>query len=379
MNARPPTGERRSWYNLFNQIYSQFHLGGMNKNRYAYYFLLIALAIFAVMAYFIVRPFLAPLIVAAVFAFIFQPFYSGALRLFKQRKNLAAFVATVLAMLLIILPIALIGAQIFKEASQMYAVLAGGGKDVFIKPLENFLNGARTVFPIPATVEINFSEYARQGLGLLIANLGSIFSSFAKVLLDILVFIFGLYFFLKDGGRLKRHLVILSPLNDRDDELIISRLETAVGAVVKGNLTIGILQGILTGIGFAVFGVPNATLFGVVASVAALVPGVGTSLVIAPAVVYLFFSGHALAGAGFLIWGVFAVGLIDNFLGPKLVGRGMRLHPLAVFIAVLGGLAFFGPLGFLIGPLTVSIFMTLIEIHLAFQKRLKKDGKTSPR
>lgn len=72
---------------------------------------------------------------------------------------------------------------------------------------------------------------------------------------------------------------------------------------------------------------------------------------------------------GLLVWGVVAVGLVDNFLGPKLVGRGMQLHPLAVFIAVLGGLAFFGPLGFILGPLVMSVCLALIDIYAALRKR----------
>ena len=181
------------------------------------------------------------------------------------------------------------------------------------------------------------------------------------------MFLIAFYFFLKDGKKLKNYIVALSPLDDSDDELIVSRLKLAVSAAMKGNLLIGLIQGTLTGIGFAIFGVPNAVLWGSVAVIAAFLPGIGTSLVLAPAIIFLFVTGNTFGGVGLLIWGIIAVGLIDNLLGPRLVGRGMQLHPLAVFVAVLGGLSLFGPLGFLLGPLAVSVCLALVDIYTSLK------------
>lgn len=229
--------------------------------------------------------------------------------------------------------------------------------------MEEILNRTRTVLPIPADFKLDFGQYAKQGLEVLIQNFGAVFSSFAKIIINAFVFLTAFYFFIKDGNRLKNYFVDLSPLDDTDDEFIVSRLKSAVSAAMKGNLAIGIIQGALTGIGFAIFGVPNPVLWGGVAAIAAFLPGIGTSLVIIPAIIFLFLTGNTFGGVGLLVWGVTAVGLVDNFLGPKLVGRGMQLHPLAVFIAVLGGLVFFGPLGFLLGPLAMSVCLALFDIY----------------
>jgi len=354
----------------------------MNKKYHPHYFLLFALTVSILVVYFIAKPFLGPLILAAVFAFLFQPIYKkilGVLSLVRYRKqsngstkreNLAAFFTSVIAIILVLLPIALLGAQIFKESNQMYQslVLDGGGS--FVVSMGNILNQTQTIIPIPEG--LNIGEYVRQGLDVLVSNLGAVFSSFAKFLLNVFVFLVAFYFFLKDGGKLKNYFVALSPLDDTDDEFIVSRLKSAVTAVVKGSLTIGLIQGALTGVGFAIFGVSNAALWGSVAAVAALIPGVGTALVITPAIVFLFLTGNTFNGIGLLAWGMGAVGLIDNFLGPRFVGRGMQLHPLAVFIAVLGGLAFFGPLGFLLGPLATSVCLALIDINASLKARENK-------
>jgi predicted PurR-regulated permease PerM len=343
----------------------------MNKKNHSNHFLIMALVASIIIVYFIARPFLGPLILAAVFAFLFQPIYQRFLVVFKTRESLSALCTTLIAIILILLPITFIGTQIFKESSQMYQSLVHGGSDNFVGSIENVLNQARKILPIPADFKIDFGQYARQGLEILIENLGAIFSSFAKILINSIMFLFAFYFFLRDGRKLKNYFVALSPLEDNDDEFIVSRLKSAVSAVVKGNLAIGIIQGILTGIGFAIFGVPNPVLWGGVATISAFLPGIGTALVITPAIIFLFVTGNSFGGIGLLIWGVVAVGLVDNFLGPRLIGRGMQLHPLAVFVSVLGGIAFFGPLGFILGPLAVGVCMALIDIYASLRVREK--------
>lgn len=334
----------------------------MDKKHQSHYFLFIALSVSIVVVYFIIKPFLGPLILAAVFAFLFQPIYKKFLNYLKKRESVAAFSTTIVAIFLILLPISILGTQIFKESSQLYQTLTSENNN-FVSSMEEILNRTRTVFPIPADFKLDFGQYAKQGLEVLIQNFGAVFSSFAKIIINAFVFLTAFYFFIKDGNRLKNYFVDLSPLDDTDDEFIVSRLKSAVSAAMKGNLAIGIIQGALTGIGFAIFGVPNPVLWGGVAAIAAFLPGIGTSLVIIPAIIFLFLTGNTFGGVGLLVWGVTAVGLVDNFLGPKLVGRGMQLHPLAVFIAVLGGLVFFGPLGFLLGPLAMSVCLALFDIY----------------
>lgn len=339
----------------------------MNDTRNSYYFLPVALAASLVLVYFIAKPFLGPLILASVFAFLFQPIYQSFLRDLKGSESVAAFLTTVVAIILVLIPTTILGTQIFKESSQLYQSLTSEGSTTFADSFDGIINRARDVFPIPESFELNVDQYAKQGLELLILNFGAVFSSLAKMVLNAFVFLTAFYFFLKDGHTLKDYFVALSPLPDRNDELLVSRLKLAVSASMKGSLAIGLIQGVLTGIGFAIFGVPNPALWGGVAAVASFLPGFGTALIIVPAIIYLFASGNTFGATGLLIWGTIAVGMVDNFLGPRLMGKGMQLHPLSVFISVLGGLSFFGPLGFLLGPLAMSVCMALIDIYFSLQ------------
>jgi predicted PurR-regulated permease PerM len=174
---------------------------------------------------------------------------------------------------------------------------------------------------------------------------------------------------LRDGQKLKAAVVSLSPLSDADNEFIARKLERAINSAVKGNILIALIQGVLTTAGFLIFGVPSALLWGSLAAIAALIPGIGTALVLAPAIVFLFLAGEMVSGIGLTLWGMTAVGLIDNFLGPKFVGRGVQLHPLIILLSVLGGVGFFGPIGFLLGPLIISLLFALIDIYFANSKK----------
>lgn len=345
------------------------------KNQQPNYFLFLCLAVSLIVVYYIFRPFLASLVLASIFAFIFQPIYKKLLTATKNRESLSALITTFIAIIIAIVPMAILGTLVLKESTELYQTLIKGENGGLIGTIRLAAENLRNILPVNFDLDIN--QYAKQGLESLILNLGDIFSSFAKILINTLVFLISFFFLLKDGGRLKNYFVILSPLDDKDDEMIVKRLESAVLATVKGSLTIGLIQGALSGIGFALFGVPNPALWGSTAAIAALIPGVGTSLVLVPAIFYLLLTGHTLAGLGLLAWGLTAVGLIDNLLGPKLIGRGMHLHPLIVFLAVLGGLSFFGPLGFLLGPLAISLCLALIDIYLSLKTSGRWPRKTA--
>lgn len=344
----------------------------MNKKNHSYHFLLFALTISIIVVYFIAKPFLGALILASISAFIFQPIYQKFLIISKKQESLAAFVTTFIAIVLIIIPMVFLGNQIFKESSHLYQSLLIEDNGDFVDSIKNIINKNRIIFLIPEEIQFDIGQYIKQGLDLLVSNFGTIFSSFAKIIINTLVFIIAFFFFLKDGGKLKNYLVALSPLDDKDDDFIMLRLKSAVLAIIKGGLTIGLIQGFLTGVGFAIFGVPNAVFWGGIAIVSAFIPGIGTALVITPAIIFLLLTNNIFGGIGLLIWGITAVGLVDNLLAPTLVGRGMQLHPLVIFIAVLGGLSFFGPLGFLLGPLAVGICMALIDIYTRLVVEKKK-------
>jgi predicted PurR-regulated permease PerM len=126
---------------------------------------------------------------------------------------------------------------------------------------------------------------------------------------------------------------------------------------------LALIQGTLVAFGFLVIGIDRAVLWGTLASVGALMPGIGTTIVTGPAIVYLFATGEIVSAVILLLYASLVVGLVDNFLGPYLIGRQNNMHPFIILIAVLGGISAFGPIGFIVGPVIVTLFFILLEIY----------------
>jgi predicted PurR-regulated permease PerM len=341
----------------------------MNNRNPQFYYLLALLSGALLLAFFIFRPFLYTLISAVIVTVVFQPVHKRVLGSTHQRRGIAALITAVIIITIVLVPVVLLGIQIFQEAQQLYSsVTEGGGKDNILNAIKEITIYIQRYIPVPVEFSLNFDKYLEQGLSWFLKNIGGVFSNIAKMFLNFFIFLIALYYLLKDGQQLKKTIVDLSPLPDADDEKIFKRLEIAVNSVIKGNLAVAIVQGVLTTTGFAIFGVPNAVLWGAVTAIAALIPGVGTSLVLIPAVLFLFFNSEIFNAVGLLVWGAVAVGLIDNFLGPKLVGRGIQLHPLLILLSVFGGIGFFGPMGLLLGPLVISVLFALFEVFFSLKK-----------
>ena len=340
----------------------------MQNEKLRPYFLLLVLLGALALTTAVFLPFLKPLALAAVFAVVLQGLYVRILKFFGGWPSVSALLTVFISVVLILLPLSLIGFLVGNQAHDLYVSLeSGADRGIIEGALEHISSTFGSFVPglseFTRTASTDLDTYVKDGLQWIAGHAGDIFSSVSRLLLSFFIFFIALYYLLRDGKRVRQTLITLSPLNDREDEGVFDRLELAINSTIRGSLVIALIQGVLTTIGFTLFGVPNAILWGTVAAVAALIPGVGTSLVLAPAIVYLFFVGTTLQAFGLLLWGAIAVGLIDNLLGPKLVGSGMRLHPLLVLLAVLGGLAYFGPAGIFLGPLSLALLFALLSIY----------------
>ncbi len=337
-------------------------------NNYFFFALLIGVIILAA---YIFLPFFTALIIAGVLAVLCRPFHDRVVKVFgrgKERSSFAAIITLALIVVIIIAPLTLVGIKISSESRALYYTLTTEtSRSNLIGALNNasdyVLGGLfGDTFGVSFN-NFNITEYLGHALKWSFTNIDSLFSKFASLALGVFLMFLALYYMLRDGKLLKRQLIALSPLADTQDEQIFARLEKAVFSVIQGSLIVGIVQGLLTGIGFAVFGVPNPALWGSIAVITSFIPGFGTALVIIPGVIYLFVTGHNVAGIGMLIWGGVAVGLVDNILGPSLMKRGVHIHPFLILLSVLGGLILFGPIGFIAGPLVISLLFALLDIY----------------
>ncbi len=304
-------------------------------------------------------PFLKLLITAIILAILFLPVYD---RLTKKLKNEAfSAILTILLILLIVVgPLYVLGQLLFNELIGFYNQLGGSvqiSQNEIIRSLPSQFQPAAT----------NFLQDLGSRLSSLAGNaftsVTDILSNIAGFFLSFFLVFFSIYYLLRDGKKIRKFINSVFPLSESHEDVLVAKLEGAISGVVKGAFLVALIQGTTATVGYLIFGLANPFLWGAFTVLAALVPTVGTSLAIIPAVLYLFFTGHIGAGIGLIIWGVAAVSTIDNIIGPKLIGSKTNLHPLLILFSVLGGLQLFGIVGFLLGPILMAVFVALLDIY----------------
>ncbi len=316
--------------------------------------------IVVILTFLIFRPFLTVLALSGMVAVIVGPLYRRLYKFFGERQTVAALATVLLVIIVILLPLALIGSKLILEAQAMYVGVIAS-PDVSIDKMSEVIQ--QTGQRIYSGFAFDIREYLSAFSAWIISNIGGIFSGTIDFVVKLVLGLVALFYFLRDGAVFKKHIISFSPFSEENDKHIITTLKSAINSVIVGSVVIALIQGLLAGIGFTIFGVPNATLWGTTAAIAAMIPGVGTALVWIPAVIYLFFAKASFAWIGLLIWSVLLVGLIDNFLGPKIIERGVNIHPLLILFSILGGITFFGPEGVLLGPLVLSLLFALVRVY----------------
>lgn len=334
-----------------------------NRTIQLTFFIGLTLGLFA-LSFFVFKPYLGVIFLSAVLAVAFNPLYQKLLIKFKGRRHLASVASVVIIFIGILIPAIIISISLLKEAVGLYNTLAFGGADKLILEVNNLVSRLGSfVSDGSFTPYFSVDTYARELLGWIISNFDSVFGIIFGSLFNFILMLLSLYYLFVFGDKIKRALVFWSPLPDQYDESIIDVLKSSIDAVLRGRLLVSIAQGLFLGIGFFIFGVGSPVLWGFIGGFASLVPIVGTSLVSIPAILYLLVSGHVGAGIGLFLWAALCVGLVDNVLSFFFLRNKINLHPLIILFSILGGVEFFGPIGFLVGPVTVSAFAAFLRIY----------------
>jgi len=328
------------------------------KPKYFFFGLMLIALVFATAIFW---PFFTILVLAASVAIVLYPvrewFHK---KLPKHNGWLSALCTVIIFVFIVCVPLVFAGAIIVDQSTSLYyAITDGSSSGEYIERINASINKVLPDEFGPIAVEEKIADLA----GTISQNVAQIFSATLQTILSFLLLILASFYFLKDGHEWKKRLVTLAPIPKEDSDNIFSRLGDAINGVVRGYLLIGLAQGILMGVGLAIFGVPNAALFGLLAGIASLIPSIGTALVGVPVIIFLFATGQTGAGIGFTLWALVLVGLVDNILNPILVGRRIHIPPLIVLFSVLGGIVLMGPVGILIGPLVVSFLFALVSIY----------------
>ena len=307
-------------------------------------------------------PFLAALTIALTLAISFRPVFRKLTKKFYGKRGLAAWATILIIIFIVIIPLSLLGTKVFREISDLYLNYATGGTEgSVLSHLSESANGwLVNYFP---GINFDLQTYVQRGVEWMFMNLNDIFSSALKLIFNLFIIFVTLFFLFKDGHKLRKTILRLSPLDDQENATIANQLELTINSIVKGTVIIAIVQGLLAGVGFSLFGISEPILWATLTTIASILPGFGTGLIFLPLIIYLITIGAYGNAIGLTIWGILVVGLVDNFLRPILLERDIKIHPLLIFLSVLGGLSIFGTLGFILGPIILSMAFALSRIY----------------
>lgn len=348
------------------------------KEDYFKYFFLGLLALTLYLSFLIIKPFMGAILSSFVLAYTFYPVYRWLVRKINKPILTSLLVSLVLVLLLLV-PIFFIADNILTDARVGYVIIKqklASGNIFGVACPEGVQNVACTVTgPLKSVladpqVNVYLQESISKGTTFLLTRISEFLLSLPKVILHLAVTFFLTFYLFIDGPKLLERGRTLIPLAKKHQDHIVRRLEDVTFAVVYGSLIVALIQGVLGGVGFWLFGVGSPIIWGLVMAIFALVPFVGTAVVWLPAALFLMVVGASEGnpsvvwnGIGLLLWGSLIVSTADNFLKPKIIGDRAGVHPALILVGALGGLVLFGFIGFVIGPLILGLLKTLLDIY----------------
>jgi predicted PurR-regulated permease PerM len=332
--------------------------------------LLLTLATVAMAA--LLWSFHAPVLWAGILAMMFHPLRQACLQRWPDRSGLASGVSLLGMLVCVILPLGFIANTLTHQVASLVHKLQAGPADAshVFHQLFDALPG-----PVVQLLHLlgidDFSQmrdqslsWLRQGGQLIAAQTLSFGQNTVNVLMNVLITLYLAFFFSRDGKSMKAVIARALPLHAAQRQYLFEKFTMVIKATVRGGFAVALVQGILGGLAFWYLGITAPMVWAVMMAISSLIPAVGAALIWLPVAMFLALTGQALDATLLTLWGVFAIGMVDNFLRPLLVGKDAGIPDFLVLLSTLGGLPWFGIHSFVIGPLIAAMFFAVWDLYI---------------
>jgi predicted PurR-regulated permease PerM len=344
----------------------------MNRLKESRVILLLVVLLISVLFIAMIRYFLLAIFLAAISSALAMPIFHRFSYWFKGKKNLNAALTLLTLMFMVFIPFALLIGVVMQQAVQISRSAVPWIRQQILEPAV-FTQHLQS-FPFYNDLEVyradilqKAGEITGQAGSILFKYVSSFTLSAAQDLVLLFIFLYVLFFFIRDGKEILEKILSCLPLSESDSHRLLDIFISVTRATIKGCLALGLLQGALSGLAFHFAGIENAFFWGAIMSVLLMFPVLGPPLtwilVWIPFIIYLAASGLYLQAVTLFLFLSIIVHPIDNIFRPILVGRDTQMHELLIFFGTLGGIALFGVFGIFIGPIISALFMTVWEIY----------------
>jgi len=323
-------------------------------------------------SYLIIKPFLLNIFMALVMFFTFKPLYHALTRCLRGWKGIASALTCFILLLIVLVPLfslmSIIATQALEFSAQVTKDMQTGQLWAWISAkIDAFkLYLVRLNLPLPPG-EIKLDQIVRtvvtNASAFVYTNSIGLIKGFSVFFFDLLLVLFITFFMFLQGDDFIEAIKQLSPLESTHNDEILRETEATIKATLWGTVIVAFVQGTLGGVGFLIVGLPQPAFWGTVMIPASVIPVVGSTIIWGPAAVYLLATGHIAKGVVLLLWGGIVVSVIDNVLKPILVKGSSETPSIFILFSILGGLTYFGMIGFILGPLILSFLLSLLRIY----------------
>jgi predicted PurR-regulated permease PerM len=352
------------WTNLRAHIYK----AGVEFYTKAFFVTLAAAILYGLVL--VLKPFVGSMAWAIFLAFLLSPLHGWFTRKLKGREGWAAGILTALTPFALLTPLTLLALAFVNQARALIAYIQQSNFRLDGSTLAN-LEQYPVVGPLARWAReqllvsgADFQEWLSTAAQTVLRNIASLSGGFVLTALDGLIgfffMLFLLFFFLRDGRSMFDRGQRLIPVPEEHREQLFTHLGSVARGVFYGIGLTALLQGALVGIGFAIAGLPSPVVFGVLATLLALLPAGGAAIVWIPAVLYLGTTGRWGMTVFMLVWGII-VSTSDNIMRPYFVSRYAPVSAFMVFVGVVGGIAAFGAIGVVVGPVFLALVAAILE------------------
>ncbi|MFA7315009.1 MAG: AI-2E family transporter [Candidatus Magasanikbacteria bacterium] len=335
-----------------------------------FFFFLGLISILTLAILYLFRPFIYQIFWAVVIAIIFYPLYQRFLKLFKH-KGFSSFLAVFTSFFIIFIPLAILSILLISRSLSLYSDVSQSNLFQHPEQVSTWLEKT-SLAPYINSIRNDWTNYATQATrwisGALFNSVKNITQNSLSFVFTLFVMLYTLYYLFKDGDKLLNWFKKISPLDDNYELELYQKFTSTIRSTLKSTLIVGGIQGILSGALFWITGIKGAFVWGVIMVLIAIIPAIGTSIILLPAAIIMLVLGNVWQ-AIVLTVGALVISFVDNFLRPPLIGKDIQMHPLLVFFSTIGGLLLFGVSGFVIGPVLVALYLSAVSIYEFYYKK----------
>lgn len=316
----------------------------------------------------LVYPIASSMIFAAVLSGALYPQFEWLTMRLGGRPMLASLLLTIGVAAFLTAPTVWVAIKMGDEAltgmaSVERALQGGGGVPELVRLLPPAVQpqAQRAINSVPGTKEqIEDLADKRSGPAATAVTIGLVATT--KLLIDFSLMMIAFFFLLVDGKRLVVWIATVAPLPASHILEILTDFRTVSVAVLLSSLGTAGVQSVTALVGYLATGVPQPGFFTLVTFVVAFIPAVGATSVVIGLAGLLFFTGHSQPALYLALWGVLVVSTVDHLVKPWILKGRMEIHGGLIFFSLVGGIATFGPVGLVAGPVILSFFLAVVRL-----------------